>query len=644
MDVTQPNPIRSGNRWLFADGTTLPVVSGGDGPVEPVDVPEDLTALSDEDLQALVDAQVAEFDALHDAESDDMDAMTEIAAGIKACRAEQSKRENAAAAVAAQRAELAAEIHADDTPEEPEGDPDDPDAPPADPDAPAPPVDAPAPDAPAPEPVTAGATRRPNPGDAARRRPRPNIPAAPTPNPIVITAAAESGLPVGNVDLGQVAVAMHEKARVLPDMKGMGQGHGGSKICTLTVPQDPELILTDNPVTNQAILKRALGGNLDNALALVAAGGWCIPSQPVFNLFSIGDSDGLIDVPSVGVRAGMLIPSFFGFGDVSGALWNWNENQDQLVNTVVSNKVLTSNVATLTTTVPHRLSVGRTVVVTGVGFPFDGTWVVTAVPSSTTFSYADVAANVGTAASTGAVTASKGCMRIPCPTWTDYRLEAEGLCVSHGNLTDRAFPELTRTFLDTVMMAHEHRMSAAKIAKINTDAAVVAPPTATGDAPADVLEAIVVRAASMRSHFRAARTRVVETLLPDWTIDMFRSVIAKRSGMGKDVMAISDAEVQTWFNLRNIRPQFLSDYQPLYVSAEATTFPATLEFTSYFAGAYVVGEGGQIDLGVVRDSVMNSTNDFTAGWSEEFFQVARVGPQALKTTVTLDLTGVTGGP
>jgi hypothetical protein len=63
----------------------------------------------------------------------------------------------------------------------------------------------------------------------------------------------------------------------------------------------------------------------------------------------------------------------------------------------ISNKALTSNVATLTTTATHSLEVGAEAVVTGVDATFNGTHIVTAV-TSTTFSYAKTASNVTSAA------------------------------------------------------------------------------------------------------------------------------------------------------------------------------------------------------------------------------------------------------
>jgi hypothetical protein len=68
----------------------------------------------------------------------------------------------------------------------------------------------------------------------------------------------------------------------------------------------------------------------------------------------------------------------------------------------ISNKALTSNVATLTTNVPHDFNVGNTVTVSGVDATFNGTYTITAVTSNT-FSYAKTATNVTSVASGGSV-------------------------------------------------------------------------------------------------------------------------------------------------------------------------------------------------------------------------------------------------
>lgn len=66
----------------------------------------------------------------------------------------------------------------------------------------------------------------------------------------------------------------------------------------------------------------------------------------------------------------------------------------QPITASISNKSLTSNVATLTTSAAHGFSVGMEVVITGVDATFNGTYTITAVPTTTTFRYAKTATDV----------------------------------------------------------------------------------------------------------------------------------------------------------------------------------------------------------------------------------------------------------
>ena len=60
----------------------------------------------------------------------------------------------------------------------------------------------------------------------------------------------------------------------------------------------------------------------------------------------------------------------------------------------ISNKALTSNIATLTTSAAHGLTVGMTITVTDVDATFNGEYRITTVPTTTTFTYAKTASNV----------------------------------------------------------------------------------------------------------------------------------------------------------------------------------------------------------------------------------------------------------
>ena len=103
----------------------------------------------------------------------------------------------------------------------------------------------------------------------------------------------------------------------------------------------------------------------------------------------------------------------------------------------VSNKALTSNVATLTTTAAHTYAVGDVVVVTGVDATFNTTAIVTGV-TSTTFTYNKTAANVTSVASSGTTTKTRerrynGIVRDASDGITKF---FSGLTVVAGNTVD----------------------------------------------------------------------------------------------------------------------------------------------------------------------------------------------------------------
>ena len=64
----------------------------------------------------------------------------------------------------------------------------------------------------------------------------------------------------------------------------------------------------------------------------------------------------------------------------------------------INNKALTSNVATLTTTAAHGLCTGMEITITGVDATFNGSYTITGVPTTTTFTYAKTASNVSSTA------------------------------------------------------------------------------------------------------------------------------------------------------------------------------------------------------------------------------------------------------
>ena len=74
--------------------------------------------------------------------------------------------------------------------------------------------------------------------------------------------------------------------------------------------------------------------------------------------------------------------------------YRWHDESTKAVN----NKALTSNVVTLTTSTAHGFEVGQSVTISSVDATFNGTYTITAVPTTTSFRYAKTASDVASAA------------------------------------------------------------------------------------------------------------------------------------------------------------------------------------------------------------------------------------------------------
>jgi hypothetical protein len=92
----------------------------------------------------------------------------------------------------------------------------------------------------------------------------------------------------------------------------------------------------------------------------------------------------------------------------------------------VTNKALTNNVATLTTSAAHNLVVGQSVsiIMTTPDAAFEGVRVVTSAPTSTTFTFGSVNSNVTSVAATGTATGFTWYTLYTCPSNTSAVLSS----------------------------------------------------------------------------------------------------------------------------------------------------------------------------------------------------------------------------
>jgi hypothetical protein len=161
-----------------------------------------------------------------------------------------------------------------------------------------------------------------------------------------------------------------------------------------------------------------------------------------------------------------------------------------------------------------------------------------------------------------------------------------------------------------------------------------------------VYSGLALGALDYRARYGMDHNSVLEAVLPYWVVENIRADWAFRNDAEPD--QLSDAEIVAQFTALNIRPQFVNDWQvragglPGNPGGAITGFPATATALLYAAGTWVQGNGLQLDLGVVRDSALNATNDHTAAWTEECHLVAKVGHESAQYTLDTSVTGASG--
>ena len=593
---------------VFAD-------QGEDAPVETFDleIPENLSDLADADLAEMRSKAVDAFQTLYaggEFSDEDLATLGTLTDGIEVLSAEISSREQAASERAAKAAELAAKIGADKpAPAEDEEKPAD---------------EAPAEDAPAEDEAEKKAKA------AAAETVEGEAPTEPAASPKAVTAAAPasrgpiklSGIrrhvsapapaiseetPVEDTSRARLTVAdvpgfaadsdaSFEDLAVALDrrLQGFNSGAYGaaaragramSERHSLAVVRKSfdERATVGSPESADAAMAFAVNEKNLPGGSLVAAGGWCAPSETVYDLLEDESRDGLISLPEINVtRGGIKFTKGPKFADLYAApSFNFTEEDAK------AGKYL-----------PDTAGSGNKV-------------------------------------------GAKPAYQVPCTDFEEVRLSAAGMHIQAGLLQQRGYPELVARTLRGALVAHEHKMSERVIAAMEAQSTAVSLDTGQIGALAPVLTAIELQVEHYRYAQRLSRSTTLEAVFPYWVRGAIRTDLSRREGV--DLTDVPDSRIDAWFRSRGVNPQFVYDWQAL--TGEAGTFkvwPGSLKFLLYSAGTFVKGGQDVITLDTVYDSTLLGQNDYTALFTEEGYLVAKRGHDARVVTVPLNPNGGTG--
>nr|DAV35879.1 MAG TPA: major capsid protein [Caudoviricetes sp.] len=604
---------------VFAD-------QGEDAPVETFDleIPENLSDLADDALAEMRSQAVDAFQTLYANGSfsdEDLDTLGTLTDGIEVLSAEISAREEAAAARSAKAAELAAKIGADkpapkddeeqapaeseDAPAEKSDEaPAEKPAPEADKDeaekkaktAAAEPVEAPAEPVVEAEVVTAAAPRGPIKLSGIRR----HTP-APAPTTIEETTVEDTSrarLTVADVPgFAADSDASFEDLAVALDrrLQGFNSGAYGaaaragramSERHSLAVVRKSfdERATVGSPESAEAAMAFAVNEKNLPGGSLVAAGGWCAPSETVYDLLEDESRDGLVSLPEINVtRGGIKFTKGPKFADLYAApSFNFTEEEAKA-----------------------------------------GKY----QPTSAT----DPTNKVG----------AKPVYSVPCTEFEEVRLSAAGMHIQAGLLQQRGYPELVARTIRGALVAHEHKMSERIITAMEAKSTAVSMDAGQIGALAPVLTAIELQVEHYRYAQRLSRSTTLEAIFPYWVRGAIRTDLSRRQGV--DLTDVPDSRIDAWFKSRGVNPQFVYDWQA--ITGEAGAFKAwgaSVKFLLYSAGTFVKGGQDVITLDTVYDSTLLGQNDYTALFTEEGYLVAKRGHDARVVTVPLNPNGGTG--
>lgn len=241
----------------------------------------------------------------------------------------------------------------------------------------------------------------------------------------------------------------------------------------------------------------------------------------------------------------------------------------------------------------------------------------------------------------GENTAVKPCVVVECPTPDEATVDAVSKCVQFGNLNYRVFPEQVEAFLADLSVAHVQEKEIFYLDAIDGDStAVTAEPAygATRGATMTLLRA----AANYRRRHHMSPSAVLAALLPSWFVEFIKADLVNDHSMGLGFLEAGEAEVAAWLASMNIDVTWYYDgatgagqeFSDAQSAGALNEFPTSVVSYLFAPGTFARLDAGTLDVGIVRDSTLNGTNDLQI-FAEQWVQVVKLGLESIRLEITL---------
>jgi hypothetical protein len=236
-------------------------------------------------------------------------------------------------------------------------------------------------------------------------------------------------------------------------------------------------------------------------------------------------------------------------------------------------------------------------------------------------------------------TAPKPCLHVTCESEQQCIIQAISRCLTFGNLGARTYPEQVEAWIklglaEFARYAEIELLNAISAASTALAAGQIYGPTYS------LLDQISLITTSFRARHRLSSNIKLRALFPFWATEIVRADIAAQApGDGLSRYNVSDAQIIEWFNVRGVNPTFFQDtttaagvpFTDPVVAGGLQSWPNNLEWFIFPEGSFLYLDGGSLDLGLVRDSTLNSQNDYQIFY-EEFNGLCFIGLESFKVT------------
>jgi hypothetical protein len=431
--------------------------------------------------------------------------------------------------------------------------------------------------------------------DVAPHAPVAEIPES-SPGYTIVAAADIANVPTGStLDWLGVGKAFEERTRAYPGVAKTGartrMQHPLARI-RRDFPESQIIFENDSHETAFAKL-RNVADSYNRDPSLVAANGWCAPSEPDYSICNPISADGLLNIPEEVLRRGGKIHNQgLDFADFFG-----ND-----------------------TTLP--------------------------IPGYNILTEAQVIADT-----------AKTCVEIPCPDFVDDRLNVAALCLTGSLLQNRGYPEFVSEFVQGATAAMAHLVNREVIAEMVTGSTAVTltavDPWATdGTFYSNVLSAVEFAVKDMRYIYRAPMNQRFSVVLPYWVLGAMRADYIRQNARVTDDLA--DAMINSQFSMRGADVQWVYDWQDAFFpgaiaatnqmgnATPAFNYPTTTSFMVFLPGTWVLGRQDVIRLDTVYDSTNLAQNLVTQLFMEDGFKPMRMCQHSRVYTLATCANGSTG--